>query len=273
MSIHSEGLVRYDFYDYEESVRNFAEMKRQPRAKAMLPAIKELIVIRSVANKEKDRNLLAHELREEIKRKFPQELPPTKTTLVKKISEARNHSKNPLDTHWHLGLLNKLSDYGISHFSADDIAAILNVQHWLYDEAQDAIERIFKKRDDSKKAYLSLNTISIRQAKWIAALHRKIGDDSDYLWMASVYYTYREILSEIIGTPFDTWQIDLLLLKGNKKEFIKRQSYLIDADKKRLGEDFESAFRILASAQQSKECIPTEDEIKQAIKEYEEKEL
>ena len=64
----------------------YRQMKRQPRAKTMLPAIKELITIRAIGENEKDRNLLAHELIEEIKKKFPQELPPTSTTLIKKIS-------------------------------------------------------------------------------------------------------------------------------------------------------------------------------------------
>ena len=51
-------------------------MKRQPRAKAMLPAIKKLIVMRSLEDRDKERTLLAHELIEEIQDKFPKEITP-----------------------------------------------------------------------------------------------------------------------------------------------------------------------------------------------------
>lgn len=233
----------------------------------MLPAIKELIVTRALGDEDKDRNLLAHELREEIEKKFPQQIPPTKTTIVKKISEARNHATDPLDKHWHLGLLDKIQNYGISYISADEVNAIIRVQHWLYDTAQDSIGAFLKNEGKSfKELTVPLSTLSIRQAKWISVLHRKIGKDPEHLWLASLYYAYREIITSISDTPFDTWQIDVLLLRDEKKRFKKHLARLLKADLNYYGDDFEKAFNVLARIRYTNEF--SKDDIEKFINDF-----
>ena len=244
-------------------------MKRQPRAKSMLPAIKELIVMRALGDEDKDRNLLARELREEIKEKFPQQLPPTVTTLIKKISESRNHATDPFDRAWHLGILNKLHDYGMSYISADEIDAILRVQDWLFKTAGQALnEKLFKKKKVKGIRGITtlFHTVSIRQAKWISALHRNIGNDTEYLWLASLYYAYREIISSISDTPFDTWQIDMWLHLG-KTGFLNKFRFHMQNEQKVFGEDFEKALSILNKAEHTDKL--SEEDIKKALDEYE----
>ena len=109
-------------------------------------------------------------------------------TLIKRISKARKHATDPLDEPWHLGILHQLDKYGISQFSSDAIDAILKVQNWLMDASTKArIDVQYKKKDIEKLgpslfAYL-FSTLSIRQAKCIAALHRTVGKDIKYLWL------------------------------------------------------------------------------------------
>lgn len=219
-------------------------MKRQPRAKAMLPAIKEHITIRALEN-DKDRTVFAHEIREEIKKKFPQQLPPTVTTIIKKISEARSHATNPLDEPWHLGILNKLDDYGIPHISADGIDAILKVQDYFMSTRGEAFWDIFKKNRMPKSRFgvlsLKLGKVSIRQAKWIAALYRITGDDPEYLWIVSFHYSFIEIISSISDTPFNTWLFDIYLAQG-KKQFIK----FLSEQNLYVGDNAENALNVLA---------------------------
>jgi hypothetical protein len=121
------------------------KMKRQPRAKTMLPAIKELITTKALVDRGKDRILLAHEIREEIKDKFPQEIAPTIETIIKKISAARCHSADPLDDVWHLGTLDR------------------------YPLLSEAIPYILKVKECMKKP-----NISIRQAIWVSRLYTSV---------------------------------------------------------------------------------------------------
>lgn len=230
----------------------YREMKRQPRAKAMLPAIKELITIRALEDREKDRTLLAHELREEIQKRFPQEIAPTAETLIKKISEARNHATDPLDGPWHLGILNKLDDYGMPYISADGIEAILKIQDWLSSiRGQAFVDVLVKKKKKPKHKYaffsILFGILSIRQAKWISALYRSTGNDLEYLWLVSFYYTYSEIISNISDTPFDTRLIDMYLTLG-KAKFIDIFITAMRMGTTNFGEESEQALNILGKA-------------------------
>lgn len=166
----------------------YRQMKRQPRAKAMLPAIKELITIRALEDRDKDRTLLAHELREEIKKKFPQEITPTVNTIIKKISEARSQASDPLDDVWHLGTLDK---------------------HPLPSEAMPYILKVQELNPYYK--------VSIRQAKWISHLHTVV-KDIKILSDISRYYTFYEKISTVAQTPFDTSKYDTLLTDTVKQK-------------------------------------------------------
>lgn len=173
----------------------YRKMKRQSRAKAMLPAIKELITIRALEDMEKDRTLLAHELREEIKAKFPQEIAPVVDTIIKKISEARNHAVEPLDEAWHLGMSEKYP------LSAEAIPYILKV----------------KEADPHYK-------VTIRQAIWINRLHVAV-KDIKLLSAISWYYTFYEKIYSISKIPFSTAKYDVFLT-DNKKQKLLVESFV-----------------------------------------------
>ncbi|MFC1941711.1 hypothetical protein ACFLWU_00655 [Chloroflexota bacterium] len=170
----------------------YREMKRQPRAKAMLSEIKELITIRALEDRGKDRTLLAHELRDEIEAKFPQEIAPTADTIIKKISEARSHGSDPLDSAWHLGTLE------MNPLPSQAVPYILKVQ---------GVIPHFK--------------VTIRQAKWISRLFSAV-KEIKMLSDISRYYTFYEKISAISQTPFDTSKYDTLLTdSGKQKQLVK----------------------------------------------------
>lgn len=216
----------------------YREMKRQPRAKAMLPAIKELITIRSLEDRQKDRTLLAYELIEEIQDKFPKEISPTHATLIKKISEARSkHETSPLDKPWSLAVLNHLHELNIFDFNADAVEHILKVQCFVDKEVRKFftpknIEKSIKDiiRDNPtidksvfteewKTKYMTqVPFLTIRQAKWVSRFYRlysKITGGKKYigrLYFTALIYANYEIVSEISGTKFDTTHLDRLVL-------------------------------------------------------------
>lgn len=166
------------------------QLKRQKRAKEMLPGIKDLITLRALQDTGKDRNTLAEQLLVEIKSKFPKEIPPVIETIIKKISEARNPEKDPLGEQWHLGAMSK------------------------YPISSETIPFILKIRKDTQ--------ISIRQAIWISRLCKVI-TNLEILEEISFQYALHERVSEISGTHFDTTDYDSLLLDSkSQKELLKQ---------------------------------------------------
>jgi len=238
------------------------KLKRKPRSKSMLPDIRALITRRALQYRKENRTLLADRLIEEITDRFPYEIPPALETVISMISKARNHAPNPLDKHWHLGILDNIQDYGISYISSDEIEAIFKVQQWLYKTGQDSISDFLEENFDKKGLRLltvPFSALSIRQAKWIATLHRIIGNDIEHLWLASLYYAYHEIISNISDTPFDTWQTDLLLLKMQKKQFIKHLLEHLRADSNYNGDDFNKAWNTFSKAMNSRTGFTKEE--------------
>lgn len=73
---------------------------QRKRAKKMLPNIKILIISRAIQEPEKKRGALANELIRDIRKYFPKEKCPVKGTIIKKISRARNSSRDE-DKPWH----------------------------------------------------------------------------------------------------------------------------------------------------------------------------
>ncbi|MFC1952869.1 hypothetical protein ACFLWR_01900 [Chloroflexota bacterium] len=223
-------------------------MKRKPREKTMLPGVKILIAKKTLANDyDKDRNLLAHEIQEEIVKRFPQVIPPTISTIIGKISEARQQGVNPIDRPWHLGIMNSLVDYDIPYIPADSVEAILWIQNWLYKTAQKALhDKIFKKKKLSTIKGLTtiVHAVSIRQAKWISVLHRFTGDDPEFLWLASLHYSYSEIISSISDVPFDTNHIDRWLHQG-KAGFLNSLSHHVLYDYDVRSDDYHETMKIL----------------------------
>lgn len=165
------------------------KLKRQPRAKVMLPAIRDLIARRALENQEKNRTLLADEIIEEIKDKFPYEIPPVEETVIRRISEARNHEPDAFDEPWHLGTLEK---YPIP---SEVVPLILKIQN---------LNPSFK--------------VSIRQAKWINKLHHVV-TDINLLSSISLNYTFHEKISIISHSePFDTSEYDRFLVNPKQQK-------------------------------------------------------
>lgn len=170
------------------------------RAKAMLPEIKELISQRALEETGESRETLADKLVEEIKIKFPKEVPPAWETIIKRISAARRHEAVPLDNPWHLGTL---KDFPLP---IEAIPSILAVQK-------------------SEPILTRTGGISIRHAIWIARLYLTIKDTA-LLGKVSWLYALHQRISEIAKTDFDTRKYDKLL--SNPKKLLEQ--YELNAD-------------------------------------------
>lgn len=182
-------------------------MKRQPRAKTMLPDIKQLIVTRALEDRDRDRRQLAYDLRAVIKQQFPQEIAPTVTTLMKRISEARSQLPDPLDDPWHMGTLVR------------------------YPVSPESIPHILKLQQQHR-----YQKISIRQAKWIDYLHRLV-KDATMLFNISLNYAFFEKIAAISKTQFNTKEYDNLLDNKDKQgqlvQMFKQKQGLIKWDNRR----------------------------------------
>jgi hypothetical protein len=170
------------------------------RAKAMLPAIRELITSISLSE-DTDRNMLAEKLLEDIKRLFPKETPPTFETVIKKISAARNHEALPEDKSFNISDL-------INHdISPDAIPTILRLQDWLENKPLDE--------------WMPKYTLTIREVLWISRLFRIIddfdGDSMQYLFNVVSYYSKKELVSLISKSSFDTSEFDKAMRQGRSE--------------------------------------------------------
>lgn len=161
-------------------------MGSKKRAKSMLPEIKKLIIEEALDKPEVGREALADELIEKIKQRYPKEVPPKFETVIKKISEARNHETSPLDQPWSVGTL-KDNEYFIEPI---------------------AVSKIFQLK------MKGLERLSIRTALWISRLSA-LPLSIDMLYMYAFLYAKDERLSEISGSKyvFDSKDIDVSLLK------------------------------------------------------------
>ncbi len=171
------------------------KLKRQRRAKTMSSNIKRLIAEISISN-DKNREDLAEELLNQIKTKYPNEIPPTTETIVKLISKYRNHSRTPLDRPWNLGELDEFPDLTFD---------------------SESINRIFEVKAYMRKVG-NVIPLTFRQAKWISRLHRikvKKTNYIPYLQFASFTYANYEIMCEMADTSIDTHKLDACLLDIN----------------------------------------------------------
>jgi len=218
------------------------------RAKSMSKDIKELIT-KSAIETDTKREALADSLLEIIKKDFKNEVPPSRDTIIKLISKARNTEHSFLDEPWHLGLLGKFHDQGIPDFNADAVYAILKVQYWCRSQAAENYRKssLGKKSQIKNGLTMLYPVLSIRQAKWVAVLHRFVEDDLSWLWMASFQYSYQEIISDISKTDFDASLLDNALYSGKRTFlFYMRQHSIID--KYNFGDKYNRALSLMQNA-------------------------
>lgn len=170
------------------------------RAKRMLPQIKELVISAAIENPLKRRDALADELILQIERNFPNEIPPKFETLIKLISESRNHEPNPLDRKWHSGFTQK-------------------------EILPEAIPYIFAVQDFMEKT--NKGPLSCRQALWVSHFKdfykQSLSEQDTFdLYRITHIYSRRELVSELSGQPvFDTTELDTALRQGRLMDLIE----------------------------------------------------
>jgi len=150
----------------------------------MKPSVKKLIHDKARQNKETLRLALATELRNLITEM--NEVPPTEETMIREISWARNHPENPFDELWSFGSL---------------------VEYPIPSEAMPVVMSSYK------KALAEKDELTVREAQWIARLH-KIVDPPDLVLDWAYEYAMSEWLSEITNKPFDTTELDLKMVSN-----------------------------------------------------------
>jgi hypothetical protein len=207
-------------------------LKRQQRAKAILPEIRNMITMAATSSNE-NRETLARNLIDEIKQKYPREIPPVEETVIKLISKARNHEPSPLDKPWSLAVLNHLHELNIFDVNAVAVEYILKVQKFVDTYLADmfnkkntekSLKDVFKDHPNIDKSIITeewkakymarLPFLSVRQAKWVSRLYRlytkTIGNNKNIgrLYFTALIYSNYEIISEISGTEFDTTHLD-----------------------------------------------------------------
>lgn len=151
---------------------------------AIKPHVKKLIYAKARQNKEIPRAALAVELRNLIEEMG--EVPLAEETIIKLISQARNHPEHPFDELWSLGSL---------------------VEYPIPSEAMPAVMSAYK------KALAENGELTIREAQWIARFY-KIIDPPDLVWDWAWAYATEEWLSNITNTPFDTTKLDLEMVRN-----------------------------------------------------------
>ncbi len=173
--------------------------KRGPNIPAK---VEKIIKDDSLRCRNKDRDILAYELKEKIENiGF---VSPTIEVLKRKISHYRNHTKQ-LDMPWHMGTL---KDYELN---------------------PDAIAKIFE-----LKAKLNWEGMTLREAIWVSRFS-KLPISLDMLRMQATLYAFGEDESEIAEKElFDTYGLDKDLVKIlNIPDFANAKLFVSDEE---LGE-------------------------------------
>lgn len=163
-------------------------MGKQRGRPPIKPSIKQFICAKALEHKDTPRQLLAIELKKLIEEAG--EVSPTEDTMIKKISEARNKPKSPLDEQWSLGYL---------------------AQYDIPPDALPIVMRIYEKRLRELK-----QDFTIREAMWIARLS-KCTDDLIVLERFATVYALTEKVNWILGKTTHDRHFDIKLLQAMDK--------------------------------------------------------
>lgn len=159
-------------------------MKEKRGRPGIKPHIRKLIYAKAVQNKDIPRLALAVELKNLIKKMGA--VPPSEETMIREISKARNHPTSPLDEPWSLGCLAG------------------------YDMPPDALPRVMTIYEGCLRE--EKQHFTIRQALWIARLH-KIIDDPIVLRRFAFGYALREWIDWILNSPVYTRGFDIKVIR------------------------------------------------------------
>jgi len=169
-------------------------MSKGPRIK---PTVRQVIVGEAVKDRKKPRRQLMVELQNIIESMG--EIVPAEETLEKLISFARNHPVSPLDEPWSLGSL---------------------AEHDIPPEALPVVMCIYEKRLRELEQHFT-----IREALWIARLHKTI-DDPIFLERFASAYAIRDQIDWILDSQVNTRGFDFILLNYRNPE---RRAEVIEA--------------------------------------------
>jgi len=150
---------------------------------------------------------------------------PKLRTIQKILSEGRQKldeiAATGLDKPWHIGMISTMQlTTKFPELTSEAIQVITEVQKW---SEKEGIERVH-----DKAAIPTRYGITLRQALWIARLYRAVkkhmGNDSHEIWRVAWAYSSYQLMCELSGTDFDTWEFDRALrnaskMKGNR-EFV-----------------------------------------------------
>ena len=156
------------------------------------PHIRQLICVKALENKT-PRLALAIELKNLIEEMG--ELPPSEETMMRLISEARNHPNSPLDEPWSVATLD---DYPIP---PDVLPVVLELSVHMRE----------------------FQTFTIRNAKWAARICRTT---TKWIELAKMVlkYSATEMIHEITKSSFDSTELDLeLYTLSTQKEISDKQ--------------------------------------------------
>jgi hypothetical protein len=153
------------------------------------PYIKQLIYAKALQNKDTPRLALAVELKNLIEEMG--EIPPTEETMMKLISQARNHPISELDEPWSVGCLAKYD---------------------VPPEALPVVMKIYEGRLREEEQHFT-----IREALWIGRLYKVI-DDPIFLERFASAYALRDKIDWILDSPVNTRGFDFILLNYDNPE-------------------------------------------------------
>jgi len=137
---------------------------------------------------------------------------PVENTIYKHLREKENPGDKPVDTATiDIDAQNFDAPWSTSKtpdITADAIDAVFKVQLWAEEKNIEHYGREFPYSENKGDIYR--HGISVRQALWIARLHKTIDAKKDpgYLWKVTYCYAMYEILKK------DTWQLDYSLRNG-----------------------------------------------------------
>jgi hypothetical protein len=161
-------------------------MSKGPRIK---PTVKRVIVWEAVKDRNKPRRQVMVELQNIIESMG--EIVPAEETLEKLISQARNHPVSDLDAPWSVGCLAK------------------------YDMPPDALPIVMKIYEGRLRE--EEQHFTIREALWIARLH-KIIDDPIVLERFASAYALRDQVDWILNSPVYTRGFDISVIRYMNKQ-------------------------------------------------------
>jgi len=178
------------------------------RAKAMSRPIRNLIWGLAQASDDK-REDVADTALLIIEKEYPKEIPPTRDTIIREVSKARNIEPKPLDIPWSLGACR---DYP-TDFPVDSLPLLIEYKSIKFDTIM----------GESKGVHY--NNFSIRKAKWLVRLQPIIQDIFHFTDFFDEYstvsnaaegYAHAEYMSETMGEKyFDSRVLDEALCAGD----------------------------------------------------------